>query len=94
MSKYIDADKIKAFLRPDEWKTPDERWLPESEFGAIVDAIPTADVEPVRRCKDCNNFRNNGRVTYCNFFAATIEKDDFCSYFISKDGRDGYDLQS
>lgn len=48
MSKYIDADKIRSFLRPDEWKTPDERWRPESEFGAIVEAISPADVEPVR----------------------------------------------
>ena len=48
MSRYIDAEKLERFLNREEWGTPDERWRPESEFGAIVDAIPTADVAPVR----------------------------------------------
>lgn len=47
MARYIDADKLKEYLRPDEWGTPDERWRPESEFGQLVEAMPTADVAPV-----------------------------------------------
>ena len=47
MARYIDADKIEPFINREEWDTPDERWRPESEFGRFVDAIPTADVQPV-----------------------------------------------
>lgn len=48
MRRYIDAEKLKAFLRPGEWGTPDERWVPEHEIGALIDYFPAADVQEVR----------------------------------------------
>ena len=51
MPKYIDADKIERFIRRDEWQTPDERWRPESEFGAFIDALPAEDVAQVVHAK-------------------------------------------
>lgn len=47
MSRYIDADAFEKYITRDEWDTPDETWRPESEFGLIIDAIPTADVAEV-----------------------------------------------
>lgn len=46
MSKYIDAERLKQFLKPREWGTPDERWVPEHEIGAMLDYFPAADVAP------------------------------------------------
>lgn len=48
MAKYIDAELLKKILKPIEWGTPDERWVPEHEIGAMLDYFPTADVVEVR----------------------------------------------
>ena len=66
MRRYIDAEKLKSFLRPEEWGTPDERWVPEHEIGALLDLFPAADVAEVRHgrwadnvwvwtCSECGN---------------------------------------
>lgn len=47
MPKYKDVEKLEPFLRRDEWGTPDERWRPESEFGALIDALPEVDLKEV-----------------------------------------------
>ena len=51
MSKYIDAELLKKILKPIEWGTPDERWIPEHEIGAMLDYFPAADVVEVRHGK-------------------------------------------
>ena len=51
MSRYIDKEKLERFFNRYEWGTCDERWMPESEFGKFVDAIPTADVAEVKHGK-------------------------------------------
>lgn len=48
MSKYIDAERLKQILKPIEWGTPDERWIPEHEIGAMLDCFPAADVVEAR----------------------------------------------
>ena len=48
MSRFVDIEAAECFLHREDWKTPDETWRPESEFGAMLDALPTADVEPVK----------------------------------------------
>lgn len=48
MSRYIDAERLKQILKPREWGTPDERWVPEHEIGAMLDYFPAADVVEVR----------------------------------------------
>lgn len=53
MNRYIDAELIEKYISREEHNTPDEKWRPESEFAALVDNIPTADVVEVVRCKDC-----------------------------------------
>lgn len=39
---------LKQILKPREWGTPDERWVPEHEIGAMLDYFPAADVVEVR----------------------------------------------
>ena len=46
--RYIDAERLKECLKPQDWNTPDERWWPEREIGAVIDAQPTADVQEVK----------------------------------------------
>ena len=53
MSRYIDAELIEKYISREEHNTPDEKWRPESEFTALVDNIPTADVVKVVRCTEC-----------------------------------------
>ena len=48
MGKYIDADLLAKAMKPEEWNTPDEKWWPEREIGALIDALPAADVAEVR----------------------------------------------
>lgn len=51
MEKYINAEKLKLFLHPENFGTPDEQWRPESEWAALIDAIPTEDVAPIVHAK-------------------------------------------
>lgn len=51
MSRYIDAELLKQILKPREWGTPDERWIPEHEIGAMLDYFPAADVAEVKHGK-------------------------------------------
>lgn len=44
MSRYVDADNFEKYIDRDEWETPDEKWWPEREIGAIIDSMPTAEV--------------------------------------------------
>ena len=47
MARYIKAELIEKHINRAEHHTPDERWRPESEFAALIDSIPTADVAEV-----------------------------------------------
>ena len=88
MSKYIDLDLAKSKI--------EERLLYRAkDVERLLDAIPIADVEPVRRCKDCSYFCKDGgmdggkEVTYCNLMGAIMNNDDFCSCFEEKtDGKE------
>ena len=79
MSRYIDADKIKAYLHREDFYTPDERWKPESEFANIVDAVPTADVEEVRhgewKAKEhISTSGRNRKIHYATFRCSECKK--------------------
>ena len=91
MSRYIDADKLHEKIIDKQVLAIYEDW----DFNTVrdirktINEIPTADVEPVRHCKDCSYFCNDGIVTYCNLFGAIMENDDFCSCFEAKmDGKE------
>lgn len=83
MSRYIDAKLIEPFFKRGEWDTPDERWRPESEFVRFIDAIPTAEVAEVVRCKECvfhsDSFILNGKRK-CNIFCMCTEDGFYCGF--------------
>ena len=83
MSRYIDAELIEKYISREEHNTPDEKWRPESEFAALVDNIPTADVVEVVRCKDCACFdrqRFSGDKGYCKRFRGGRNEMNYCDF--------------
>ena len=90
MSKYIDAELLKQYLKPSEWGTPDERWIPEHEIGAMLDYFPAADVAEVRhgrwieasaedpcyyRCAECG-WLSDDEYHYCPNCGAKMTEGD------------------
>lgn len=87
MSRYIDTDQIKysrVIIRTEK----DEHGFSEKvEYVASVkeiDAMPTADVVPVVRCKDCSlgeaRQRKTGEhIIHCSYTNRTMNDGDFCS---------------
>ena len=87
MSRYIDADEVKEALT---------RWgvePPDLGIKYTIDRIPTADVVPVVRCKDCKYYRESKNpersgIKFCYRLKHPTEDrsigynysdDDFCS---------------
>lgn len=101
MAEYIDrAAAVKSVLR---MRRP-ENSVAQNRMLSIIQMdmlkLPTADVVPVVRCKDCKHYRNyqNG-LCYLHTEPKTnargysgdavcVEPDDFCSYGEKKDGGD------
>ena len=70
MPKIINAETLKRFMRlnPEEWHTPDERWLPESDIAHAIDICPEADAVEVVRCRDCKYGKIvEGVLVKCSF---------------------------
>ena len=44
MGDLISRQAALEWCRPEDWGTPDERWRPESEYGAMLEALPSADL--------------------------------------------------
>lgn len=42
--KYIEVETLKCHMRltPEDWFTPDERWLPERDIGFLIDSCPVS----------------------------------------------------
>ena len=42
MGKLIDTEQLKWWMamKPSQWNTPDERWLPERDIGKYIDTCP------------------------------------------------------
>lgn len=64
------------WCRPEDWGTPDERWRPESEYGAMLETLPSAQPGIVR-CRECK-YHDGVRCFRWNSTIIT-EFDDFCS---------------
>lgn len=53
----------------------------------VLEKIPTADVVPVVRCKDCENAQNEcGGMIICRVYKHIMWLQNFCSYGKRKDG--------
>ena len=64
MPKYIDVDELKEWV--ENWLYKDRYYhngrvsknIPIPELYDILEQMPTADVFPVVRCKDCLHYEN------------------------------------
>ncbi len=57
----------------------------------FINSIPSADVQPVLRCKDCKEWHRNylaidGGKHGCELFQDFTRPDDFCSFGTRMDG--------
>lgn len=59
-------------------------WAKGLEPSQYIEALPTADVAPVVRCKDCkylaNATVNSNGFLICHATGMEISPEDFCSY--------------
>ena len=90
MDEYISRKAAIAYIREqsEECQKAFEEFGGES--GIYADAyndlaedfhsIPTADVVPVVRCKDCKYNRGSKKCLNPDSFFAVPKDDDFCSY--------------
>ncbi len=78
MSRYIDADKA-----IEVWKDQDYIKVSSQEVNAriMLDAVPSADVVKVIRCKDCKYRKKVLNCSYgeCIYSASMVTDNDFCS---------------
>lgn len=42
--RLIDADALMTRLTPEDFGTPDERWLPERDIARLIQMEPTIDL--------------------------------------------------
>lgn len=90
--RLIDADALTKVLRiqEDEWGTPDETWMPESDYGRVIKSMPTIDpvkhgrwvplYDDVWECSECEQaeqFAENIESTsrYCPNCGAIMDAD-------------------
>lgn len=88
MAEYIKrAEAVKSVLR---MRRP-ENSVAQNRMLSIIQMdmlkLPTADVAPVVRCKDCKY--RDGTPGQPNILCAQMHEDDFCSYGERKEGKDG-----
>lgn len=79
MARYVDieCDAVTEVLPRRAFKT-------RQDIQDFLDDIPTADVVPVIRCKDCkyayiNSFSAASGVALCSLNAKVKQQGDFCS---------------
>lgn len=95
MAEYIELEvALKAFNNFDAGRadSPPCTLLTPEEFAEYLYELPTADVAPVVRCKDCKHYDmgvclkiySDGNVHSAAW--QSRRPDDFCSYGERKDG--------
>lgn len=93
MAEYIDREKAIEIIKSGGY------WEREDMEVAIacIEQTPAADVVEVVRCKDCKHLGSKisaprGVYYNCkNYSLPYCKPDDYCSYGIRKDGKDGVD---
>lgn len=87
MAKYINTDvlEVVGFTDQEGSFSDGVQWLLE-----YIDALPSADVQQVVRCKDCKHYRvQGGMYGFCNKLDLQADVDDFCSEGEKMDGGQG-----
>lgn len=89
MPRYIDADEALRMMRNSKQDCPfvDGKkavWdVAHNCAISCVDAVPTADVEKVVRCKNCKHSNNSycaGSFTWCTYFDIPKTEDGYCDH--------------
>ena len=75
--RLIDADALMTRLTPEDFGTPDERWLPERDIARLIQMKPTIDLV---RCRECKWKYLENAVWVCPFGMIIPNEDGFCSY--------------
>ena len=93
MAEYIEREvAIKAVEKADYTAIADDADSCKADYlREIIESVPTADVAPVVRCKDCkyayiNNFSAASGIVLCSSSMKAMQEDDFCSYGERMDG--------
>lgn len=86
MSRIIDTERLKNHMRmkPEDWYTTDERWIPEHEIAQYIETCPLADIVAVVRCRDCRDFDMDDLLKgksrgFCNDIGGYVYPDNFCA---------------
>jgi len=80
MSRYIDAEYIKAVMLNDRLMQGNAEFtLYAQQVETQVNALPSIDII---RCRECKWAKANGTYQWCGRLDSTarITADDFCSY--------------
>jgi len=87
MAKYIDADTVVGLMMFDDWgRTVETDTIENILDNFTEEGCPEpADVVPVVRCKDCENWQTDWNPSipdrhYCAVMDSMMKADDFCSY--------------
>ncbi len=91
MAEYIDRQAaLNAINIEREYMTRRQEWGAEhilTHYGyRIIADMPSADVEPVVRCKDCANWNRETHGCLRNPSVSPWWEDDFCNYGARMDG--------
>ena len=86
MSRYIDADALKAFIRnqyfqcdmPEEWGNG-VMWATSQINHYCNKVAPSINIV---RCKECKHWRNTDaeKIPTASIACGNMHADDFCSY--------------
>lgn len=81
MAEYIERAVCLSILRAKANMAVLMDAAPYFEKAAqMLEKLPTADVSPVVRCKDCKYNRGSKKCLNPDSFFAVPKDDDFCSY--------------
>ena len=91
MSDYIDRQAAKLAIveegqRSKRYKIGEFWELNRNEAWDAIDSVPSADVVPVVRCKDCANWNRETHGCLRNPSVSPWWEDDFCNYGARMDG--------
>ena len=60
--------------------------IQNSKIWQQIKDLPSADVQPVVRCKNCDSAECSGVMIYCLTHGCYMRDNDFCNYGERKDG--------
>lgn len=71
----------------DTYTPYNEGWADACDrIDSVLRGLPSADVQPVVQCKDCDSAECSGVMIYCFTHGRYMRDNDFCSYGERKDG--------